>query len=555
MADVVVAWTRGEGAAVHCWDAATGSQVHSCKGFHRGTGSASGVALASSASPGDPRGGLLLAACDDRPHVLVYDWRREQPRLRCAVPSGRSSGKKGGSGGLGACAVSRDAHFFCAGAAGGGGEVYAWQLATGRLLRAFGPAHHRGVNCMQFTSDDAFLLTGGGDATFRVWATSELLSLDQPLERTDGALGNSDDTSAAGGRSSSVTPWHTFREHTLGVTGIACGLTGAAGRVATSSLDSTVKLWHLPARRMLASILFPSPLNDCCFDPTESRVFGAGADGRVFVADLHTARTIGDVGLSRTPPSVIGDGSGERQAVTGVATSSDGQQVMASCLDGTVSIYDVRSGQLVRELRVPQGAPVSGVQVVLRGSHNQNSLSAGSAAVRAVDMGMSVESGAGAPEAAEADSELYSSMLGGGRGGGFGLASAAQSSGKLDMSVAQLSKFAPEAGTPYEASVRSSAGALSSANAVVGDSHLVRQVASALPASVALPMPGDELIWSSGATSGTPSIVGSDSAVEIEALRRQNVALRAENARWKSLGSDLYGIAAASVVDDGKSGQ
>ena len=42
------------------------------------------------------------------------------------------------------------------------------QIATGSLVRMF-DAHYKAVTTIQFTSDDAIMVTGGEDSAVNVW--------------------------------------------------------------------------------------------------------------------------------------------------------------------------------------------------------------------------------------------------------------------------------------------------------------------------------------------------------------------------------------------------
>jgi len=98
------------------------------------------------------------------------------------------------------------------------------EIASGNLLFAR-EAHYQPLTQLCFSSDEAFLFTGGDDAVVHVWRVMDLTDFNF--------------------RSEEVLPMQSWNEHTLGITGIVCG-SGAAmtARLYTSSLDRTVKALH-----------------------------------------------------------------------------------------------------------------------------------------------------------------------------------------------------------------------------------------------------------------------------------------------------------------------
>ena len=96
------------------------------------------------------------------------------------------------------------------------------QIASGNLLFAR-EAHYQPLTHLCFTSDEAFLFSGGDDAVIHTWRLLDLVDFNL--------------------RSEEIVPIQSWNEHTLAVTGIVCGSgTAMAGRVYTSSLDKTVKV-------------------------------------------------------------------------------------------------------------------------------------------------------------------------------------------------------------------------------------------------------------------------------------------------------------------------
>ncbi|MEQ2317006.1 WD repeat-containing protein 18, partial [Ameca splendens] len=86
--------------------------------------------------------------------------------------------------------------------------------------------------------------------------------------------------------SHSPEPCHVLSRHSLPITDLHCGHMGAQARVATSSLDQTVKVWELSSGELLLSVLFDMEIMSVTFDPSEYFLFCGGRDGKIFQVSL-----------------------------------------------------------------------------------------------------------------------------------------------------------------------------------------------------------------------------------------------------------------------------
>ena len=84
-------------------------------------------------------------------------------------------------------------------------------------------AHYQPLTQLSFTSDEAFLFSGGEDAVVHVWRMLDLVDFNLRSEETN--------------------PVQSWNEHELPITGIICtGGSSMTARLYTSSLDQTVKV-------------------------------------------------------------------------------------------------------------------------------------------------------------------------------------------------------------------------------------------------------------------------------------------------------------------------
>ncbi|KZV93107.1 WD40 repeat-like protein [Exidia glandulosa HHB12029] len=296
-------------------------------------------------------GGVMLAVQPDKPLLHAFAFQKDQMLHKIVLPEK-----------LSALALDNAAS-YCAGGTHTG-RVYLWEVASGLLLNTF-DAHYRQITVLRFSPDGAALFSASEDSGIAVWSMSRLL---------DNNLQND-----------LPTPYWSLADHTLAVTDVQCGVgVFPSYRVFSSSLDGSVKVWDIASRELLGTFSFPTPIGHLVVDPSERAVYAAasGDRGVVYQCDLysrgpghHTARAL--VGAGETLHMAAEEQS-ERQRsfnvgkpVMSLALDLPGTQLLAGTTDGTVSIFDVASHQLLRTISPSAQAspgPVTFVTTMLRPS-------------------------------------------------------------------------------------------------------------------------------------------------------------------------------------------
>nr|XP_020483297.2 WD repeat-containing protein 18-like [Labrus bergylta] len=158
-------------------------------------------------------------------------------------------------------------------------------------------------------------------------------------------------------------PRHVLSRHSLPITDLHCGLMGAQARIATASLDQTVKVWELSSGELLLSILFDVEIMSVTFDPCEYFLFCGGSDGNIFQVSLCSQSLSRDKSFTSD-----NDGNqvfkGHRNLVTCLSVSMDGTLLLSGSHDETVRLWDIQSKQSVRCLS-HKGKPPPPLQSVL----------------------------------------------------------------------------------------------------------------------------------------------------------------------------------------------
>lgn len=242
-----------------------------------------------------------------------------------------------------AIATSHAATFLALGDAAG--VLYVYQLATGTLFRSL-PAHFRGVSRLAFSDDDELLLSAGADGELLVFALADLVDLTRPPDDPP-------------------KPRLSLHAHSLPCTALSVGFCGASARVLTAGKDRAARLWHLSSGRCIATVLCKTPPTEALLSPDESVAYVGLSSGEVLVLDVAmlpdspvSAATMPKI----RPPVSPGE---QPPAVTALALSPMGEDLIVGYADGVVRIYDAWSRQLVSSYaRHGTTAPIDGVLAI-----------------------------------------------------------------------------------------------------------------------------------------------------------------------------------------------
>eukprot|EP01117_Protostelium_nocturnum_P010088 TRINITY_DN3599_c0_g1_i6.p1 TRINITY_DN3599_c0_g1~~TRINITY_DN3599_c0_g1_i6.p1 ORF type:complete len:243 (-),score=38.98 TRINITY_DN3599_c0_g1_i6:19-747(-) len=117
------------------------------------------------------------------------------------------------------------------------------------------------------------------------------------------------------------------------------------GRIVSTSKDRTCKIWDIPSKTLLATLVFPTGIECCCMDNAERFLFAGGIDGKIYGVHLFASYSITDAALKESPQTLY---TGHTQPITSLGVSWDGMTLVSGSLDGSIKLWDTLSCQVLK---------------------------------------------------------------------------------------------------------------------------------------------------------------------------------------------------------------
>lgn len=224
-------------------------------------------------------------------------------------------------------------------------------------IRGFGqkPLNTGGpIWAIEFSKDGKYLATAGRDRIVRVWAV--LATPDDRKVYEEESV--SAIVGAAGPLSAPVFHTRPIREFT-GHTGEVLDLSWSKNNfLLSSSMDKTVRLWHLSRDECLCTFKHKDFVTSIAFHPRDDRFFLAGSLDSV-------------LRLWSIPDKSVAYSSQIADLITAVAFSPDGKTSIAGCLNGLCTFYETEGLKFETQIHVrssrgknAKGSKITGIQTM-----------------------------------------------------------------------------------------------------------------------------------------------------------------------------------------------
>ncbi|KAH8396303.1 hypothetical protein KR222_007691 [Zaprionus bogoriensis] len=261
---------------------------------------------------------FVIAANSTKPllHVWPLNGQEQMSTIRYVVP-----------GKVNALALTPDGAYLVAGIQE---TIYLWHLNTGRLLNTLSK-HYQPITCIRFSDRGEHFVTAGKDGAVLVWNLTQCV------------------VPCASGDSDENAPLYSFNDHGLAVTDVHLGQGGIRAFMYTVSLDRCCKVYDLSNGSLLLSVVFPVALHSVVVNRLETCVYVGTGEGQVLIFHLQQAPRMKEYHLEEEQSqALVGHTAGA--AVTCLALSVNGGQLISGGEDKQVCIFDVSSRQLIKTI-------------------------------------------------------------------------------------------------------------------------------------------------------------------------------------------------------------
>ncbi len=219
-------------------------------------------------------------------------------------------------------------------------SVRLWDVADGReLVRLEG--HRTYVRSLVFWPDGETLASASGDQTIHLWDVSNLASLAAPLSPAESRSDDPLRRHATRPRVTELKPSATLRGHHLEVWSLA--LSPDNSTLVSGCKDGSVCVWDTSAvRRKQAHVTLPVAVRAWSFLPVDPAILALDEQGSV--ARWHGAQFQESVPLLKLGTKPLA-----------AHVSADGRFMATASPKGTIQVWDLQLGGLLREVTSKDG--------------------------------------------------------------------------------------------------------------------------------------------------------------------------------------------------------
>lgn len=208
--------------------------------------------------------------------------------------------------------------------------LYIWQLASGKLL-TIQKRNMRNITVVKFSSNGMLVIVGAEDGTLTTYKLVNLVSLHQK----DIVLRSSGQTE----------PMYTKSDHNQAILDIHVGNLGLRSRIATCSLDKTIKIYKLITGDLLHNIVTDHVVHSFIIDHKFEKAYLGYSNGAVLTFNLPESANYHLMSdeIESKKLNFRGKMGAHTKAVKCLSLNIDGSILASGSDDGTIIVWDTKS--------------------------------------------------------------------------------------------------------------------------------------------------------------------------------------------------------------------
>lgn len=304
--------------------------------------------------------------------LLVWEWQSEQYIMK----------QQGHSSEMNCIAYSPDGQYVVTG--GEDAKVKVWNVNNGFCFITFSE-HSSAVTALEFSSNKKFLVSASLDGTVRAYdliryRNFRTFTSPRPVQFSSLALDASSELVVAGGQDIfEIYLWsmklgrllEVLSGHEGPVISLAFAPVATSSTLVSGSWDHTIRIWNcIESSGEHETVEIMSNVTAVAFKPDGEEIAVAAISGNIQIFNVKTASQVAsiegrnDLGGSMSETDLTSAKKDkESKYFSTIAYSADGETILAAGKSKNVCIYHVKAGILLKKIEITQNHSLDGLDV------------------------------------------------------------------------------------------------------------------------------------------------------------------------------------------------